>query len=138
MYRTALTVLLLSALPRAVNAETFDGWAFGKSYAVAVTGEALKKTPAWDESRVENPPVSARKALKLATDFRKTLIPANADWDWHLGDLRLRQLEGRWYWLAYFYAFPRHAFLEGVAPNFYVAILMDGTVVKPHIQDKLR
>jgi hypothetical protein len=135
MYRTALTLLLLLALPRAVDAENFDGHAFGKSYAVAVTGEELKKTPPWDESRVENPPVSARRALKLATDFRQTLIPGHADWEWHLGYLGLRQTEGRWYWLALFNAFPRHAFLEGVAPDLYVAILMDGTVVKPHIRD---
>jgi hypothetical protein len=114
----------------------FCGYAFGKSYNVAVTREALTKTPVWDESRAENPPLSAQRALKLATEFRKTLIPDPAKWKWEMEYLGLRQIYGRWYWLAHFEALPTHAAFSGVAPDLYVAVLMDGTVVKPHVQDE--
>jgi hypothetical protein len=125
MYRTALTVLLLLALPRAIEAETWGANAFGKAYSIIVTGEDLKKTPIWDQS-AENPPLSARKALKLATDSRKALIPGRADREWKLEYLGLRETEGRWYWLAHFEALPRHADFTGTPPALYVAVLMDG------------
>jgi hypothetical protein len=143
MRRTALAVILLVSLPEVIEAEAragdeeMAGYAFGKSYTISVTREALRRAPAWDES-AENPPLSARRALKLATECQRALVAAPADWEWHLMYLGLRQNNGRWYWLANFEAYPtRHAF-DGVAPNLYVAVLMDGTVVKPVIRNKRR
>jgi hypothetical protein len=134
MRSSAVIAILFAAIPTGVQAEALSGYAFGKSYVIVVTGDDLKKRPTWDQS-AENPPLSARKALKLATDYPRRLIPGHADWEWHLNYLGLRQTEGMWYWLAHFEALPKNANFEGRAPNLYVAVLMDGTIVKPEIAD---
>ncbi|HEV8003995.1 MAG TPA: hypothetical protein VGP63_29285 [Planctomycetaceae bacterium] len=136
MYRNALPFLMLLAVPRVTHAdEFFHGHHFGKSYNVAVTCEVLKKAPVWDESRAENPPISARKALKVATDFRKTLIPDSPKWRWELKFLALHKTDGRWYWLADFLVVPQPGGIDGESPDFFVAVLMDGTVVKPDVDN---
>ena len=105
MFRTVLAVLLIGTLPRVMLGEAHIGHAFGKQYAVVVTGEELKKAPVWDQS-AENPPLSARKALNLVTDFIKTVKPGRANFEWRLEHIALRKTEGYWYWLAYFSALP--------------------------------
>jgi hypothetical protein len=137
MYRTVLVMILLVTAPKSIDADATAGYAFGKSYTIVVGEEDLKKAPAWDQS-AENPPLSARRALKLATDSRQAIIPGHAEWKWELRYLGLRESEGRWYWLAYFEAFRRRGSSSGIPPHLYVAVLMDGTVVKPEIRDSKR
>ena len=130
----ASVVVLLAALPALAHADAryLTGHAFEKSYIVSFSSDDLKKTPAWDPS-ADNPPLSARKALKLAIDYRKTLIPGHADLEWHLEYLGLCQTGGRWYWLAHFEGFPKNG--PGTLHDLYVVVLMDGTIVKPRIED---
>jgi hypothetical protein len=135
MYRTVLVAILLVTAPKSIDADAITGHAFGKTYTIVVGEEDLKKGPAWDQA-AENPPLSARRALKLATDSRKATIPGHAEFEWQLRYLGLRESEGRWYWLADFHAFPRHGSWTGIPPELYVAVLMDGTVVKPEIRDR--
>jgi hypothetical protein len=140
MRRAALAVVLAVFVVNATDAgamdgyETMAGYAFGKSYVITIRGEDLKKSPAWDQA-AENPPLSARRALKLATEHQRALIPAPADWIWQLQYIGLRETQGKWYWLAHFEASQREAFGIGPPPDLYVAVLMDGTVVKPVVRD---
>lgn len=148
MYRTALALLLvLAARNQSPADEELCGYAFGKFYHVAVHRKELEKTPDWDSSREEKPPLSGRKALTLATEFQQTLIRDSAKWKWELQYFGLRYMDGRWYWLAYFEAHPQQpsgigrphsldglSYASGHPPNLYLAVLMDGTVVKPHIE----
>jgi hypothetical protein len=114
------------------------GYAFGKAYSITIRNEDLKKSRDWDQAVAENPPLSARRALKLATEYQRALIHSPTDWEWHLDCLGLRQREAGWYWLAHFEASQKSVYGVGPAPDLYVAVLMDGSVVKTTVRDHQR
>ena len=94
------TALVLLSLPCAEPEwrVKLNSYGFGKRYSVTITEQALKNAPAWKED-VENPPVSARRALKLAAEMKDKLVSDDKDWKWVLEAASLVQNKGeRWYW----------------------------------------
>ena len=118
------------------------GQAFGKKYIVTVTDAAIQKTPDWDDD-AENPPVSAKKALKLATAMKDSLVKDSDKFKWEMRSLSLMEIEGKWLWTATFLAMKQGALSEPVPVSegeedlnhLSLAVLMDGTVIKPVIED---
>lgn len=68
-------------------AETDDGFrittvASEKYYQSYLTRDAIRKTPAWDQEKDDSPPVSPRKAIRLAEKMRKSVVKAdNREWE---------------------------------------------------------
>jgi hypothetical protein len=130
MMRTAVAVVL--GIPCLVFAnETIYSYTLDKCYTVTVPREALKASPAWDVEQ-ENPPLSARKAIKLANGKKGKLVRDSKDWKWNFSSASLQQGdEDQWYWLVSYEAWPKKGGLEGVAPFLRLVVLMDGTVIEP-------
>jgi hypothetical protein len=111
--------------------------AFGKEYKVTVTTEDWKRTPEWKKDQ-ENPPVSARKALDLATAMKDSFVDTisdspsyDPDFKWDFDSLRLKQYENKfWYWEVVFMA-RRNAPSTGFPSHICFVVLMDGTAPKP-------
>jgi hypothetical protein len=116
----------------------FVGREIGRTYTVSVTPRDLDKTPSWDRGKPD-PPLSARQALKTATECRNRLVKDDLEWTWKLTSIGLRHRLSResgqkWFWVAYFQAWPVRCCLEGSPPDLYVVVLMDGSVVTPVVK----
>jgi len=123
--------------------ETYTGYTFGKNYAVTISEQDFKNSPAWDK-QAENPPLPAQKALKLATAAKDTLVRDSQTWKWRLADVTLKSFGNRedsrkWYWIVRYEAEhapdPATAGSAGVCPELYVIVRMDGTVLPPPAGD---
>src|SRR4051812_48060584 len=115
-----LFFILLSGIVRAELG--FPSKAFGVSYVSTIPDEVLEKTPEWKEES-ENPPVSARKALKLAEKKMKQVVKVPDDWKGKLEELVLSRDGSRWFWRAQFVWFPKSGGFSGVPPHFDVIVL---------------
>jgi hypothetical protein len=109
-----------------------------KHVVVTVTKERLERTPSWGQQS-DNPPLSARSALKIANDFRKNFAKDQPGWKWDFESLSLRHNRAaigfrKWYWVAYYEAFPVKGGLGGGPPYLFIVVLMDGTIVKPVVK----
>jgi len=107
------------------------------SFKVTVTGSAIGRTPKWNEQD-ENPPLSARRAIKLADNLRAKVVKDHEEWKWHLEHASLTPFsespQGRWYWeISYYAARPVYT---GPHNELHLAVLMDGTVVEPEIKKR--
>jgi hypothetical protein len=134
----ALSVRLSVADEREFVGIDFHNKKSNKHYVVTVTDERLKSTPSW-EKRPENPPLSARRALKLANDFKNTFVKDAPGWKWEFQSIGLKHngpanAPQKWYWVAYYEEYPLHGFLGGAPPYLFVVVLMDGTVLKPAVK----
>ena len=104
-----------------------------KKVSVEVTELAVNKTPSWLESS-ENPPLSARNAIQKASKLKDTIVVDTKNEKWVLRSAALCPFHGeKWYWLIHFEAQPLGFGLAGVPSNLILAVLMDGTVVKPEV-----
>jgi hypothetical protein len=134
---SAITAILLVVTPASgagVRIE-INSYGLGKRYAVVVTQAALDKAPAW-KAEADDPPLPARKAMKLAGATKDRLVQDTKDWVWRQASAALEEsTDGRWYWLVSYEARPRDGLLSGVAPYLRLVVLMDGTVVKPKVSD---
>lgn len=102
--------------------------ATGGSYETRVNIDILEQAPHWDLN-TENPPLSARKALRIAEDFLKKAQPVQKDGKYVLDGLSLMSYEDHWFWLArYDWQFAKGG-SSGPGFWFQVGILMDGTIV---------
>lgn len=101
--------------------------AFGKTFVSGVSAEMIFFTPTWDEAD-ENPPVSARAALRLAENMRDSFAEAPDGYTWTPGSPTLMQQGEHCMWLVYFMA-KRSGDKEKHALT--VIVLMDGTAVRP-------
>ena len=81
-------VALIAAQEDRPAIEVYD-LAFGKVYHLSVTRATLAKTPAWKED-ADNPPLPARKAVKLADGARAGLFQDTDEWEWHRESVELR------------------------------------------------
>jgi hypothetical protein len=140
-YRCAIvmTCALIAAVSEVGHAESsgadidLDSQAFNKVYHTVIRESDVKRAPKWRKD-AENPPVSARKAISLAAELRKSLILDSKRYHWRLNHAQLNPywLPERWYWEVEFEADRTDVSNEtGLAPVFRAVILMDGTVVKP-------
>jgi hypothetical protein len=131
MYRPLVAVLLALGIVHPTFGYTFYSYAGGKKFAVTVPDEAVKKAPAWKDDS-DDPPLSARRALKAADAVKDRLL-GDAKTGYKLDGLTLEPYplskEGSgWIWVANYRSTAGSA---GVIPFLRLAILMDGTVVEP-------
>ncbi len=130
--------------PKAVSAGVRRYTYFpGKQCVLRLDDDVILQTLKWTGD-TPNPPVSARTAIKKSGATKKALLKDDRDWFWGLASVALtpcnpgnpgnEETRGHWYWLVTYEAFPTGG-MTGPPPQLEVAILMDGTVVKPEIRD---
>ncbi len=125
-----MVLLLITAL-FAVQAETtFTVEYAGKKYEFRISEADLQRTPAWAPGQ-ENPPLSARRAIDVATKELATLLPNGNDW--RLYAVTLRPIENRWIYLVEFLEPARPGAQQQVSSGFQVVVLMDGIAVMPRV-----
>jgi len=133
--RLAASLILVSVMPGWCFGQTFSSYADGKQFSVDVWPEDVTKAPQW-KADDENPPLSARKALKLANAVREQLVQDDDDWKWIMKSVQLTPTDnpkGGWFWLVCYEAQLLKGSSSGIAPNLRLAVLMDGTVPKPDV-----
>jgi hypothetical protein len=99
------------------------------TYRIIVTGEALGRTPSWKADQ-ENPPVPARKAMRIANAEKTRVLTESKKEPYTLNDLTLvAAAEGKWYWTVVY----RKQRLggSGIDPSLTIVVLMDGKTVAP-------
>lgn len=97
--------------------------------------------PEWNQ-RYENPPLSARRALAIADDFRINRLKDWDQFDWSLTGLRLTPLDlknNKWCWVVQFELAvkPNVNLTASHLPELEVWVMMDGTIVEPSDPDGL-
>jgi hypothetical protein len=110
-------------------------YALGKHYIVAVTQKQLDKSPIWKDD-AENPPLSARKAMKLTATMKDNLVKDTDRLVWKQEGASLEEAgDNRWYWLiSYRASDPRPGTgSTGQPPTLRLIVLMDGTVIEPQV-----
>ena len=86
----------------------------------------LRATPEWTQAQ-ENPPLSARKAIVAAGLIMGKLAPYGPGAKLAPPTLKLRENNGRWFWVVYFTPEDGRRFNS----TFPVVVLMDGTAIEP-------
>jgi hypothetical protein len=126
-------VAVFVAMP--VRADTtYSSYAFSKQYIVSISRAALEKAPSWKDD-ADNPPLSAKKAIKLANEMKDSLVKDTEDFKWKLESAALKPAgDGKWYWLVHYDAVFQSA-PTGQPNHLRLVVLMDGTVIKPVIKD---
>jgi hypothetical protein len=114
----------------------WNGYSGSKKYVYPISDDVLKRSPDWTASE-QNPPLSARKALKLANEFADRALIAGPRRKREFSSLELTpaRQNGKWLWIAVYEFSPNDGGSTGPIPIAYAIILMDGTVVKPEIID---
>ena len=104
----------------------------GKIYRSSFSRAEIAASPKW-LGKDDNPPLSARKALKLAqSTFDKTALPKYGDLVVQLWEATLMWLgDDKWVWRVRYHWHVPKGFSSGPGSDFYVLILMDGTVASP-------
>ena len=109
-------------------------YAFSKQYVVSISDDMLEASPSWKDD-AENPPLSARKALTLATEMKDTLVKDTQEFKWALRSCTLQPADGdKWYWLVRYEAEFQGA-STGRPNHLRLVVLMDGLVIKPSVRD---
>jgi hypothetical protein len=134
----ALTIVLGFGAPLLASRAIASHSIGNDTYEVHVRDEDLLKAPEW-KADADNPPVSARKAIRLASQAKDTLVKDTPMYKWEFAkaDLCLDQDTQRWYWLILFEGRLRNGEAEEDAPTRLIGVLMNGTVLKPTL-DKPR
>lgn len=83
----------------------------------------------------ENPPVSASKAIRLATKVKESLVKDNERCHWRMRSIDLQECGGDyWYWVATYEAMFQGARATSGPPiQLRLIVLMDGTAITPAI-----
>jgi hypothetical protein len=136
MLALAPLVALVVAAQNPRDVEVYS-LAFGKVYRATVTRAALDKAPLWKED-ADNPPLAARKAIKLAGEAKDRLFKDTDEWEWHRESVELCDAgRGRWYWTVTYRAYYKDIVHILRLPEVKLVVLMDGTVVEPAVvEDK--
>ena len=120
---------------RTANAQMkLYSYAFKKQYVSTVTWEQISAAPAWKQDE-ENPPVSARKAIRLATKVKDSLVKDDEHFGWRMRSVELHEWGGDyWYWVATYEAILQGGRASSGQPSqIRLIVLMDGTAVKPAV-----
>lgn len=126
-------VVMFFVVPLRADTTQFEhaSYAFSKQYIVSITSEALEKSPTWKEDD-ENPPLPARKAIRLANKMKDSLVKDSKDYKWKLQSASLHPSgAGKWYWLVHYDAEYQGSGSTGVPSHLRLVVLMDGTIIKP-------
>lgn len=103
-------------------------------FGITITQSAIDKTPKWEPAD-EHPPLSARRAIQLADRLRSQLVKDDKGWRWCLKSATLtpwtpESPSGHWFWEIAYHACPPGGY-AGPSNDLHLAVLMDGTVVRP-------
>src|SRR5438132_9985735 len=94
----------------------------GKKYEFHVSDQDLQKTPAWPAGQ-ENPPLSPRRAIDIASKQLATLLPNGKDW--RLYEVTLRPIDDRWIYLVQFLEPLRgNTVAQQTSTGFQIVVLM--------------
>jgi hypothetical protein len=103
-------------------------------YSFQVGWTAIDKTPIWREGD-DQPPLAARKALRLARAELSKLLKNGERW--RLDTVGLSPMighDGHWVYLVCFYPpAPPGGLEEGIIEYLTIPVLMDGIVLEPKI-----
>jgi hypothetical protein len=124
------SLFLIATLTAAQDQISFTMEYAGKKYEFIVSDQDLQKTPAWAPGQ-ENPPLSARRAIDIATKQIATVLPNGKDWRLHA--VTLRPIENRWIYLVEFLEPLREGQLSQQSTGFQVVVLMNGSAVVPRV-----
>jgi hypothetical protein len=130
-----LATLTAALVASAINFDiTYYSYTTSKNYTITISREALANSPAWKDDQ-ENPPLSARKAIKLANETKDSLVKDSKDYKWKLRDAALTPAgDEKWYWVIYYEAEFRGGASTGTPHFLRLVVLMDGKVVKPEVR----
>ena len=146
IFRLSASLCLVSVIPGWCWGQTFSSYADGKQFEVIVDNVKVAKAPQWKADE-ENPPLSPRRASKLANAVREKLVKDDDRWKWQLDCITLvpaNERPGSCFWLVNYRAEFLKGDFVGIPPSLRLAVLMDGTVPEPTVkkrkwkQDKLR
>lgn len=133
-----MMVFLIAVFYPTVGVADFiwNSYAFGKRYRVEVTRDALAKAPQWPAD-ADNPPVSARKAIKLADVLRQKLVKDTKDFKWQRVSASIEFLDDgeKCIWIIRYEAHFRRGGETGQPHHLNLMVLMDGTIVEPIVSD---
>jgi hypothetical protein len=103
----------------------------GKLFKFVVMESQLQNVPKW-ETKAEHPPLSPRKAMSIAKQKARELLPAVYDWDVSALTLQRTGAEGNWIYVVK--ATERPNQLRWNNPAWInIIVLMDGSAVEPTI-----
>jgi len=97
-------------------------------YDFTVSETELAKAPVWNETD-DDPPLSARKALRLARAALSEFVSDSKAWKFDSLSLREGR-DGHWVYLVSFELIPAGG---GRVPTISIPVLMTGVAVKPRI-----
>ena len=115
------------------------------SARLAIAPEEMRLLPTWNAYDA-NPPLSARNALQVAKEFRKTRLKESVGEHynvvWGLNSISLCPLNketGKWCWRVEFEAYPdmKHLSLGGPDISLSIYVLMNGKVYEPDFQRQI-
>jgi hypothetical protein len=106
----------------------------GLWYQSTIYPSQLEKAPLWHPELEPQPPLSAGRALTLATEKLKHLFPKIKDWQVMRLGLGWTLKPDHWYYEIYFTRGPESAGPGGEAQSFTVNVLMNGVVIQPTVR----
>jgi len=124
------TIMIFMAFLATQLETTFTVEYAGKKYEFHISDQDFQKTPAWAPGQ-ENPPLSVRRAIDIATRQITTILPNGKDW--RLYEVTLRPIENRWVYLVQFLEPLRGAADRQLSAGFQVVVLMSGQPVTPKV-----
>ena len=125
------SLLVIMALLAAQGETTFTVEYNSTRYEYHITDQELQATPAWPAGQ-DNPPLSARSAIDIASKELAELLPDGKDW--RLYEVTLRPIEDRWVYLVQFLEPLRgNGGGQQLSSGFEVVVLMNGVAVMPRI-----
>jgi hypothetical protein len=134
--RTIISIIIL-AFAIQVRADLVQSYSLlsyvaGKRFTSTVTRDQLLKSPAWS-LQDDLPPLSPRKADRLATAKFHELLKDTKDW--RRDRISLEDMGDGIHWI-YVVEFGYHGDIGGLMIPYKILILMDGTVVEPKVSDE--
>jgi hypothetical protein len=123
-------LFLFAALLPAQVETTFTVEYGGKKYEFHLADQDLQKTPAWPATQ-ENPPLSARRAVDIASKQLAALLPNGKDW--RLYSVTLRPMDDRWIYLVDFLEPLRRDNSVQQSSSFQIVVLMNGVAITPKV-----
>src|SRR5215831_14963027 len=127
-----LQPLLIATALLAVQVETtFTVEYNGTRYEFHLTDQDLQASPAWPADQ-DNPPLSPRRAIDIASKQLAELLPNGKDW--RLYEVTLRPIDNYWVYLVQFLE-PLRSTGAGQqeSSGFEIVVLMNGVAVMPRI-----
>jgi hypothetical protein len=131
LLHSVILALILAGQAAPGGGTTFTVEFAGKTYEFRISDEDLQKTPAWPPGQ-ENPPLSARRAIDIATKQIATLLPNGKNW--RVYAVTLRPIEDRWIYLIDFLEPLRNdGATQQLSAGFQTVVLMNGVAVVPRV-----